>query len=511
MSRNFRSIPTDERTDESSRTLVVVSNRQPYSHEYDADGRPTVDRPTGGLTAGLDPVMKRVGGAWIAWGDGEADADVVDENGDVSVPPEDPEYRLRRVWLTDEQVRDYYYGFSNQVLWPLCHGALTNVRCDPAFWRRYRRVNERFADAVVDAVDERSVVWFQDYHLALAPRLVRHRLPEDTRVMGFWHIPWPAWDTFRACPHGRELIEGILGNDVFGVHVPRYRDQFLECADAAVDDAHVDWDAGTVTYMGRTTSVEATPMGVPVDDLRQAATSPTAERFGSTFRAGHDVPQGATIAVGVDRLDYTKGIVERLRAFERLWEQYPKWRGSLTYVQKGSESRSRIPAYRAVQDRVAELVGRIDARFGTDDWQPVIYTTEHLSEAELCGLYRCADVGTVSPIRDGMNLVAQEYVAAQVEHDGVLLLSDQAGVHDEVGDHAVTVTPSDTQAFADAIADALTMPREERRRRMTRLRRWVVDNDLDAWVRRSLPADVTAPSPDTRTVSQPGRGGGSSP
>jgi trehalose 6-phosphate synthase len=500
---------TDDRIERSvqDRNLIVVSNRQPYSHDYDAEGRPSVDQPTGGLTEGLDPIVQRIGEAWIAWGGGDADAEVVDGNDCVDVPPENPAYRLKRVWLSDEAVQDYYYGFSNQVLWPLCHSALTRVRCDPSFWERYQEVNEQFADAVADYVDEQPLVWFQDYHLALAPRMVRPHLPDNALLMQFWHIPWPSWDTYRACPHGRELLEGVLGNDLFGVHLPRYRENFLRCADAQLDDAQVDWETGEVRYRGGVTTVRSTPMGVPFDRIQESATTRTAETFESSFRRDHDVPDDARIAVGVDRLDYSKGIVERLHALERLWEDAPEWREALTYVQSGSESRSQIRDYQEVQDRVAELVHRINERFGTDDWQPVVYTTDRLSQEELYGLYRAGDLGIVSPIRDGMNLVAQEYVAAQVDNDGVLLLSDQAGVHDEVGDHAVSITPSDTAGFADAIAEALVMVPEERHRRMAHLRRWAAINDLDAWVRGCLPAEMTDSTPDSRPVSTAGHEG----
>jgi len=472
-------------SDVKDRGLIVVSNREPYQHTHrdgDGDGDVTVEQPTGGLTAGLDPVMQRVGDTWIAWGDGEADAEVVDAGDCVAVPPEDPSYDLRRVWLTEDQIRDYYYGFSNQVLWPICHSALTRVRCDPGFWDRYREVNERFADAAVEAADGESVIWFQDYHLALAPRMAAPRLPEGATVMGFWHVPWPGWDLFRACPHRRELLEGLLGTDVLGFHTPRYRTNFLDCVDAAVDDAVVDWNAGEVSYQGEVTRVAASPMGVPFDEVGTLVDAPAAEAFVASLERSHGIDDGTTLAVGVDRLDYSKGIVDRLLALEQLWDAYPRFRGSLTYVQNGSESRSRIPAYEAVQERVAELVDRLNDRFGTDDWQPVVYTTDRLSSEAMYGLYRRADLALVSPVRDGMNLVAQEYVAAQTDGDGVLVLSDQAGVHDAVGEHAVTITPSDTEGFADAIVTAAEMGEDERRRRMARLRRWVADHDIESWV-----------------------------
>lgn len=493
------------------RELVIVSNREPYSHNRDEQGGNTVDRPTGGLTAGLDPVMQRIGGTWIAWGDGDRDFDVADTDGCVSVPPEDPEYRLKRLQLSEGQVQDYYYGYSNQVLWPLCHSALTLLRCDPGFWQQYCRVNEQFADSVVEYADDQSLVWFQDYHLALAPKLARPRLPEDTTLMHFWHIPWPAWDTYRACPHRRELLEGLLGNDQVGFHTPRYQTNFLECVDAALDDAHVDWETGNVTYQGQVTTTVAVPIGVPFDRIQQTVTSSAIEAFETSSAQIDDISAGTRIAVGVDRLDYTKGIVERLRALERLWEVFPRWRGNLTFVQKGSESRSRIPAYQEVQEQVADTVDRINGRFGTDDWQPVIYTTDRLSREEMCELYRRADVGIVSPIRDGMNLVAQEYAASQVDNDGMLVLSDQAGIHDTVGEYVVTITPCDTHGFAEAIDEALTMEPVERRRRMSQIRHRIADQNLAAWVEGNLRPMLATPSRGTQSLSTAGFDGTTQP
>jgi trehalose 6-phosphate synthase len=299
---------------------------------------------------------------------------------------------------------------------------------------------------------------------------------------------------FRACPHARTLLRGLLGNDVLGFHVERYRTNFLRCVDVALEGASVDWQAGEVTLDGHVTRVGAIPMGVPFDEIQGLATTGEADAFRASFDRDHGVPESARIAVGVDRLDYSKGIEARLRALERFWEPYPRWRGNLTYVQNASESRSRIPAYQRVQERVEEEVERINRRFGTDDWQPIVYGTASLSREELYGLYRHADVALVTPIRDGMNLVAQEYVAAQVDGNGVLVLSDQTGAHDEFGDHALSISPFDPDGVAETISDALTMCNGERRRRMARPRRWVADNDLDTWLRRNLEMAARRPA-----------------
>ncbi|MFC7069761.1 alpha,alpha-trehalose-phosphate synthase (UDP-forming) [Halobaculum lipolyticum] len=473
---------SDDASVEDGGEVVVVSNRQPYRHEW-RDGEIAVDRPTGGLTAGLDAVVRRIDGSWIAWGDGDADREVVDEDDCVAVPPDaDDQYPLRRVWLTDDQVDGYYYGFSNRVLWPVCHGALTRVAEDSGAWDAYRGVNERFADAVAERTGPGDVVWLQDYHFGLVPRLLRSRLPDDVVVTQFWHIPWPGWDTFRACPHGEELLRGLLGNDLLVVHVDRYRQNFLDCVAAALPEATVDRDSGRVRHADGVTTVEAYPLGVDTERIAEHALSPAASERWDRLRSQYDLGDDVRLAVGVDRLDYTKGITERVDAVERLLERHPELRGEFTLLQVGSESRSRIPAYREVQTDVVEAVTRVNGRFRTDDWRPVVYTTDRLTDEELYTLFHNADLGVVSPIRDGMNLVAQEYVAAQAGGDGVLVLSRQAGVHDLVGDSAVSITPQDTDGFADGLYEALTMPEAERRERMAALVRRCRACDTEAWI-----------------------------
>ena len=488
--------------------LVVVSNRQPYRHDYNDDGDVEVDRPVGGLSEALDEVLRRDGGTWIAWGDGSADRDIV-QNDRVAVPPSDPAYTLRRVWLTDQQVEDYYYGFSNQVLWPLCHGCVSKVHHERSFWDRYQSANRRFAEAAVEAASEGDVVWFQDYHLGLAPRLVRSTSPAS-RLVHFWHVPWPSPDVFDLCPHREDLLDGLLANDLLGFHRPSYDENFLACVES-LEGATVDWNARRAHYRGRTTRVAAFPLGVPVERIRRDAAGGSQERPHQRRPAPHrqrgtaagpgDDPQvddvwsllpgepdlsDVRVAIGVDRLDYTKGIVQRLEGLERLWEREPRWRGELTYVQIASESRSRIPAYSEVQREVSETVSRINERFGTDDWQPIVFTTATLPKAALCRCYRQSDVALVTPIKDGMNLVAQEYVAANLDDDGVLVLGRGAGVHDLLGEGALSVTPFDVDGIADAIHAALTMTPERRRERLRTTGRVVLEHDIQGWPDRVL-------------------------
>ena len=469
-------------------SLIVVSNRQPYRHEYESDGDGaggdrsiTVDEPAGGLTAGLDPVVREASGTWIAWGDGEADFEVTDENQCVAVPPGEEAYTLRRIDLSDDAVESYYYGFSNRVLWPLCHGfpELVEHRSNDFDW--YRTVNERFADAVGEHAADESIVWLQDYHFALAPQMIRSSVPRSTTVAQFWHIPWPTPETLQACPAAGHILEGLLGNDLLGFHVDWYADRFLDCVERYLPAAAVDRRDRTIRYDGTTTRVVATPMGVDAERYDRDARAVDASRLSDLFDE-YDIPDDTVLGLGVDRLDYTKGIPERFAGLERFFERNPDWRGEFTFVQKATPSRTEIPTYQEHGELVRSEAERINHRFGTDDWRPIVYTEDYVEHEDLCALYRDADVMVVSPLVDGMNLVAQEYVAANVDADGTLVLSDRVGAHERLGSHAVTIDPTDVDDVAAGIADALSMPRRERQRRMNTLRNRVFDADLERWM-----------------------------
>ncbi|AHG02138.1 alpha,alpha-trehalose-phosphate synthase (plasmid) [Halostagnicola larsenii XH-48] len=486
-------------------SLIVVSNRQPYRHEFDdatdgssdsdSDSRPaesghstepdrkiTVDEPAGGLTAGLDPVLCRSNGTWIAWGDGEADELAVDQNDCVHVPPDDEAYTLRRLWLSDEAVDSYYYGFSNRVLWPLCHGFEHLLDDRPGDLEWYRRVNEQFATAVSEHVSEESVVWLQDYHLGFAPALIRERVPDSVTIAHFWHIPWPSPETFDHCPAGRELLAGLLGNDLLGFHVDRYAELFVECVDTHLPDATVHRPTRTIRYDGNETRVVATPMGVDAPTYATTSREVDSGQW-SSICSKYDISQSNAIGLGVDRLDYTKGIPQRLDALETFFERNRPWRGQFTFVQKATPSRTNIPAYQQLGETVRQRVERINDRFGTDEWQPIVYTEDILPQEDLCALYRNADVMVVSPVSDGMNLVAQEYLASNVDESGALVLSNRAGAHEMLGSHAYTIAPDRTDHFADTLERVLTTARGEKRQRISVLRDRVFDADLDSWMR----------------------------
>jgi trehalose 6-phosphate synthase len=483
------------------RRLVVVSNREPYEHRRTAGGV-KVAHPSGGVVAALDPVMQASGGTWIAWGSGDADFEVTDARGRVRIPPDSGAYTLKRIALTEDEVEGYYYEYSNQALWPLCHMAMAHARFRRRPWELYQAANRRFADAVLEEADPDALVWLHDYHLALVPRYVRTRRPEQF-VMHFWHIPWPAWDIFRACPQRAEILEGLLAADFVGFQHPRHVEHFLECAERELG-APVDRDEGVVEHDGRVTHVDALPISVDFAALDAQARSTECERWMSHLRKRHGLG-GKVVALGVDRLDYTKGIPERLRALDRLFERFPDYRGRLVFIQKSAPSRTRIRAYRDLQREIEREVARLNAVWGSGRWRPVIHLSRPLPPAGLAALYRLADLCIVSSLQDGMNLVAKEYVACQVDRRGVLLLSELAGAHDELA-WAIPINPYDAGGTAATIAHAAEMPASERAERLDHLRAYVAEHDIYEWMRRHVrtAAHLLAARASTRWISDRG-------
>ena len=478
------------------RRLVVVSNREPYVHERTGEGI-TVERPSGGLVAALDPVMQACGGTWVAWGSGNADFDVTDAKGRVRVPPGVHAYLLRRVRLTEAEIDGYYYGYANQALWPLCHMALEHARFRRRSWVLYQAANERFAEAVLAEAPDDATVWVHDYHLARVPRYLRTARP-DLFSMHFWHIPWPAWDLFRACPQRGELLDGLLANDLMVFQHPRHVQHFIEAAERELG-ATVNRDEGLVEHDGRLTRVEAFPISVDFQALDALARSTAAERWMERLRRRVGLREGQAFVLGVDRLDYTKGIPERLRALERLFQEFPRWRGRLVFAQKSSPSRTQIRAYRELQHRVEGEIERLNATYGTAEWTPIVHLSRPLPPQGMAALYRLADACVVSSLQDGMNLVAKEYIAAQVEERGVLLLSELTGAHSELS-WALPINPYDAFGTAAALAEGLTMPAHERRERLRHLRTYVAEHDIYHWMEQHLQASahVLATRPETR-------------
>jgi len=456
--------------------LIVVANREPFIHVYDGEEIHCM-RPASGLTTALDPVMRACGGVWVAHGGGSADRAVVDEHDHVAVPPETPFYTLRRVWLSKAEEQGYYYGFSNDALWPLCHIAYTRPRFDSSDWEQYQNVNRKFAEAVLEEIGtEPALVFVQDYHFALLPRMLKNAR-DDLVVVQFWHIPWPNREAFRVCPWQEEILDGLLGNDLLAFHIQYHCNNFLETVDRSME-AKVDMEQFCITRGGRTTFVRPHPISIDPElvlatlpaDLKEAE-----RRIRRSLRL-----RGERLLVGVDRADYTKGIPERLAAVDRLLTLRPELKGTFSLVQVGAPSRVHIPAYRQLNDELDRLVEQINWRHGQGSWRPIVFINEHYAPWQVFTLYRMAAACVVSSLHDGMNLVAKEFVAARDDFQGVLVLSQFTGAARELSD-ALQINPYAIDEFAEALYAALTMPAEEQEQRMRRMRSQVEDNNIYRW------------------------------
>jgi trehalose 6-phosphate synthase len=463
--------------------MLVVSNREPYIHNRGPDGRLLVQVPASGMVTALEPIIRACSGVWIAHGSGTADREVVDLYDRVSVPPSDPAYTLRRVWLSEAEENGFYYGFSNEGLWPLCHLAYVRPSFRETDWRQYEAVNRRFADVVArEARSDRPVVFVQDYHFALLPALVRESLPGATVAL-FWHIPWPNAETFGVCPWKVDLLRGMLAADILGFHTRYHCQNFLDTVDRYME-CQIDREYMTVTIQGHVCQVAPYPISIewPPRWLEQLPSVPQCAR---AVRRRYGLADDVRIGVGVERWDFTKGIVERFLALEQLLETHPQWRGRVTLLQVASPTRSKLPAYRTLQDETEAVAARVNERFGTDRWRPIVLIAEHQEPLQVFELYRAADFCLVNSLHDGMNLVAKEFVAARDDDDGVLILSTFAGASRELIE-ALLVNPYDLADTAAAIDTALRMDAAERRERMRMMRRTVKENNVYRWAGRML-------------------------
>ncbi|HTW25297.1 MAG TPA: trehalose-6-phosphate synthase [Candidatus Baltobacteraceae bacterium] len=463
-----------------SGSLFVVSNREPYMHERRGKAIEAVV-PASGLVTALEPVLRSCDGTWIAHGSGEADREAVDRHDRLRVPPDKPEYTLRRVWLSKKEEQGYYYGFSNEGLWPLCHIAHARPLFRTSDWESYQSVNRKFADAVLEEMSgtEHPLLLVQDYHFALLPRMVKEARP-DVRIAIFWHIPWPNPEAFGICPWQRELLNGLLGADLIGFHTQAHCNNFLETVDAALE-SRIEWERFSVKRLGHRTFVRPFPISVDGREMQsdpgEIAESPYELRASLLKNLGIEA---SFLGVGVDRVDYTKGIIERFRGIERLLERYPSYAGKLTFVQIGAPSRTTIPRYHDLFDEVQAEAARINARFQRSNWKPIALLTRHHSHKEILPYYRAADFCMVTSLHDGMNLVAKEYVAARSDDEGALILSQFTGAARELRD-AVIVNPYDTDQLAEAIRTVLEIDPDERSERMRRMRRIVKEHNVYRW------------------------------
>jgi trehalose 6-phosphate synthase len=462
--------------------IIVVSNREPYIHNRVEDGV-AVQNPASGLVAAIEPVMRACGGVWIAHGSGSADRDVVDANDRIGVPPASPAYTLRRVWLTEDEEEGYYFGFSNEALWPLCHIAFVRPAFRESDWNKYRSVNARFAAAVVEEAKRPDpIILVQDYHFALLPKMIRERLPDAT-IITFWHIPWPNAETFGICPWKEEIIAGLLGSSVLGFHTQFHCNNFIETVDRFIE-SRIDRELASVTVSGHETFVRPYPISIEWPPAALACQKPVAE-CRSSVRAGLGLGEATRIGVGVERFDYTKGIIDRLRAVDAFLTRYPEWIGRFVFCQVAAPTRAKLTAYRNLQEEAETVAREINARHGNKDYAPIALVVRHYGPDEVFELFRAADLCIVSSLHDGMNLVAKEFVAARDDEQGVLILSDFAGASRELSE-ALIVNPYDHQSVSESIRDALVMSETEQRDRMRLMREIVRDRNVYRWAGRML-------------------------
>lgn len=463
--------------------FILVSNREPYEHMRGVQSL-EVKQPAGGLVSALDPTMRRTHGTWVAWGSGTADHDVADETGRVAVPPGEESYTLRRVWLDESDINGYYHGFANRALWPLCHMLIQHVEFRTEFWERYRTVNLRFAHAVADEAERctgRAMAWIQDYHFALASEFLRAMRP-SLFIHQFWHIPFPPPDILRLLPAGTHeaVLRGLLGNDLMEFQIDRYVGNFLDCVERFVAEARVDHVHQTVAFRDRIVSVGAFPISIDVDRFEAMASSPESIARVNTLRERY-AKGDRQLGVCVDRIDYTKGIPERIRALETLWTESPELRERFTFIFVCTPSRTDLPAYNMLDRDVGRAVMSINERFGTHDWTPIVLINENVDADLLAAVYRAADLCIVSSLQDGMNLVAKEFVACQLDERGVLVLSRFTGSAEEI-DGAVLINPFNIDGFVGAIRAALEMLPDERKRRMHRMRQQLHNSTIFDWL-----------------------------
>jgi trehalose 6-phosphate synthase len=462
--------------------VIILSNREPYIHNRTANGI-ALQTPASGLVSALEPVMRATGGAWIAHGSGTADRETVDRNDTLEVPPAEPAYTLRRVWVSEEEQDGYYYGFSNEGLWPLCHIAFVRPIFREEDWRCYQAINQRFADAVVaQARTDDPIVLVQDYHFALAPRMIRERLPKAT-IITFWHIPWPNAETFGICPWKEQILEGLLGSSIVGFHTQFHCNNFFETVDRFIE-SRIDREHSTVTLGGQETMIRPYPISIewPPKALQN---QPDVQTSRATVRAAYGLSADSMLAVGIERFDYTKGILDRMRSIDLLLQKHPEWRDRFAFLQVAAPTRSKLASYSNLQAEAVALADEINARHGSPSYQPIHLLIRHHEPAEVFELFRAADLCIVSSLHDGMNLVAKEFVASRDDDQGVLVLSSFTGASRELSE-ALIVNPYNGSEMADALDMALRMPPQEQRERMLLMRQQVREQNVYRWAGRML-------------------------
>ncbi len=463
--------------------IIIVSNREPYIHNRTEKGDIEVQHPASGLVTALEPVMKTCSGTWIAHGSGNADREFVDENNRLQVPLEDPKYRLRRVWLTEKEEEGYYYGFSNEGLWPLCHIAHTRPIFRSQDWEQYVRVNKKFSEVVLSEVKSKDpIILIQDYHFALLPKLIRDKLP-DAIIITFWHIPWPNPEAFGICPWREEILEGLLGSTIVGFHIQFHCNNFIETVDRLLE-CRIDKEHATLSFLEKITAVRAYPISIEWPPYWLNLCKPIQE-CSKKIRSLHGLSYRSFIGLGIERLDYTKGIIERFLAVEKLLDHHPEWVGKFSFIQVAAPSRSRLETYQHLQEEVRKVSERINEKFNVSQNPPIILKIEHHEPSKIFEYYRGADLCFVSSLHDGMNLVAKEFVSARNDEQGVLILSHFTGASRELPE-AIIVNPYDIDQCADALHTALSMHPFEQRERMRSMRAYIQEYNVFRWAGRML-------------------------
>ncbi len=461
------------------RPIFVVSNREPYMHIHRGKEIEYLI-PASGLVTAIEPVLKACGGTWIAQASGDADRDTVDAADKIRVPPDEPQYTLRRIWISQKEEEGFYYGFSNEGLWPLCHIAHTRPIFRDKDWRQYEVVNKKFAQGLLEELEgiaEPSVL-IQDYHFALLPKLIKEKRP-DARVAIFWHIPWPNPESFGICPWQRELLQGMLGSDIIGFHTQFHCNNFIETVDRFLE-SRIDYEHFTINREGHTTAIKPFPISIdfsngmmPSSEFEQIPKNKVSLLRPYGFKADY-------LAVGVDRLDYTKGIIERFQSIEHFLENWPEYQGLFTLVELAAPSRSLIPKYQSFVEEVERESERINTRFKTKNWKPILFLKKHHSHKDILPFYKLADVCLVTSLHDGMNLVAKEFVRARSDEKGVLILSQFTGASKELTD-ALIINPYDIGQTSDSVKQALDMPLDEQKHRMRNMRSVLKDKNVFKW------------------------------
>ncbi len=462
--------------------FVVASNREPYIHKMSGD-KISCFRPASGVVTALDPVLQACNGLWVAHGSGDADKKVVDEKNRIQVPPADPKYTLKRIWMNKAEETGYYYGFSNEALWPLCHIVYTKPKFDPIDFQYYKTINERFAQAILEEVgDKEATIFLQDYHLCLVPKILKDANPK-LKIALFWHIPWPNPEVFRICPWKNEILEGMLGADLLAFHIHYHADNFLETINYNLE-AKVDKVTSKVVYKGIETVVKPYPISIDYESISKNAATKEVEEDIKNVKEALGI-NCELIGVGTDRIDYTKGILEKFQAIDRLLEKYPEFQGRFCYVQIGSLSRIHLDTYKKLNDDINSLVERINWKYSSDHWSPIVFVRRYFTPQQLLSIFRMANVCLVTSLHDGMNLVAKEFVAANDK--GMLVLSKFTGAARELSD-AIQMNPYNHDQVAEALKQALTMPEKERKSRMKKMKNIIQENNIYNWAARIIQA-----------------------